>query len=82
MFGNAGARSALETATSIRPPAYEKWKVFEDIYNRMKTVNTEEEKKALFKNYLETLAHSGVFSKEERDAIINGIENAGCFTCD
>jgi len=82
VFGDEGARSAIEAVTSIRPPEYEKLKAFGSIFNQLKDVRTLEEKKAVYARALNRLTEQGVFSEAERDAILKGIEEAKCLTCD
>ncbi len=84
MFGNDGARSAIESATSIRPPEYEKLKALGGISKRLKTAKSTAERDAIFTSELNRLVELGLFSEEEKEAILRGIEQAlaGCATCD
>ncbi len=84
LFGNDGVRSAIEAVTPTRPPEYEKLKALGGIAKRLKAAGPEAEVRTIFASELNRLVELGVFSEEEKEAILLGIEQAqaGCDTCD
>lgn len=81
--GNRGAVSALQKATPIRPEHYEKLEELGNISKRLKSAETQEEKKAIFTTDLDRLVERGWLSETEKEAVLNAIENnANCTTCD
>lgn len=83
LTGNRGAVSALQKATSIRPQDYEKLEEMGNISKRLKSAETQKEKKAIFMKDIDRLVKQGWISEAEKEAVLNAIENkAGCTTCD
>lgn len=77
MLGNDGARSALEAATTIRPPDYDKLKAIGTFSKKLKAATTEEEKKAIVEREAAAMVERGWMAEEERKALLQVIENLG-----
>lgn len=77
MLGNDGARSALEAATTIRPPEYDKLKTIGTFSKKLKAATTEEEKKAIVEREAASMVERGWMTEEERKALLQAIENLG-----
>lgn len=77
MLGNAGAQSAIEQATTVRPPEYEKLNVLGNFSQRLRAATTEEGKKAILERETTSMVERGWMTEEERKALLQAIENLG-----
>lgn len=77
MLGNAGAQSAIEQATTVRPPEYEKLNAFGNFSQRLRAATTEEGKKAILEREATLMVDRGWMTEEERDALLQSMENLG-----
>ena len=77
MLGNAGAQSAIEQATTIRPPEYDKLKALGDFAQRLRAATTEEERKAILGLEAATMVERGWMTEEERESLLQATEDLG-----
>lgn len=80
--GDAGARAALEAATSSRPSSYDQLKAVGDMMKRFEEATTEVDRKAVLGRDAGVLVQRGWMTEEEKEAMVKAILNAGCATCD
>ena len=77
MLGTTGAQSAIEQATTVRPPEYEKLNALGNFSQRLRAETTEEGKKAILEREAASMVERGWMTEEEREALLQAIENLG-----
>lgn len=77
MLGNTGAQSAIEQATTVRPPDYEKLNALGNFSQRLRAATTEEGKKEILKREATSMVKRGWMTEEEQKALLQAIENLG-----
>ena len=80
--GNDGAKSTLEQATTVRPAQYDQLKALGTFSKKLKAATTEEAKKAVVRSETLVMKERGWMTEEERQALVQAVENLGGMTSD